>query len=200
MMKLLVATTNKGKLEEIREIFSIGSMEVTLYCLDDFNIKKDCPEEGKTFEENAIQKALCYSKLAPEMYTVADDSGLSVGDLNGAPGVHSARFAGPGAGDDQNTAKLLEQLKDCAHRGAKFVTAVCLARNGEVITTCAGEVKGEILTRKLGEHGFGYDPVFYYPPLEKTFAQLTTKEKNHISHRARAFQQLRVFLESLAGQ
>lgn len=195
MIKLLVATTNIGKLEEIRRIFAATSLQVTLLCLDDFNIKIDCPEDGKTFEENATQKSLFYSKMVPDIYTAADDSGLAVGDLNGAPGVHSARFAGPDATDDQNTAKLLEQLKDCAHRGAKFVTSVCLSKNGEKITSFSGEVKGEIIHRKQGEHGFGYDPVFYYPPLEKTFAQLTAKEKNHISHRARAFQQLRVYLE-----
>ena len=197
MIELLAATKNKGKLREIEKLFTGGSIRVKLYFLPDFNITVDCRETGETFIENASIKSLFYGKFVPDIYTVGDDSGLAVESLNGAPGIYSARYSGPGATDEKNIIKLLEQLKGIQNRKAKFVTAVCLSKNGQVIQTFTGEVEGIIIDEKRGTGGFGYDPVFYYPPLKKTFAELSTDEKNQISHRARAFRKLRAFLESL---
>ena len=197
MLELLAATKNQGKLKEIEKLFSGGSIRVKLYFLPDFHITVDCPEMGKTFIENAEQKSRFYGKLVPGIYTVGEDSGLAVEALNGGPGIYSSRYSGPGATDEKNIVKLLEQLKDIENRKAKFVAAVCLSKNGQVIRTFTGEVEGVIIDEKRGNRGFGYDPVFYYPPLKKTFAELATEEKNQISYRARAFQKLKEFLESL---
>jgi XTP/dITP diphosphohydrolase len=199
MLNLLAATKNEGKLKEIEKLFAGGSIRVKLYFLPDFNITVDCPETGETFIENATQKSLFYGKLVPDIYTVGDDSGLAVEALDGEPGIYSARYSGPGATDEKNIVKLLEQLQGIENRKAKFVTAVCLSRNGRVIQTFTGEVEGIIIDEKRGSGGFGYDPVFYYSPLRKTFAELTTEDKNRISHRARAFQKLKEFLESLSA-
>jgi XTP/dITP diphosphohydrolase len=196
MFDLLAATRNRGKLKEIKKLFRGGSIRVKLYFLPDFNISVDCLETGETFIENAIQKSLFYGKLVTDIYTVGDDSGLAVDALNGGPGIYSSRYSGPGATDEKNMVKLLEQLQGIENRKAKFVTAVCLSKNGQVIRTFTGEVEGIIIHEKRGSGGFGYDPVFYYPSLGKTFAELTTEEKNRISHRARAFQKLKEFLES----
>jgi len=197
MIELLAATKNKGKLREIEKLFSSSSVGVKLYFLPDFDITVDCPETGETFIENASIKSLFYGKFVPDIYTVGDDSGLAVEALNGEPGIYSARYSGPGATDEKNIIKLLEQLKGVQNRKAKFVTAVCLSKNGQVIQTFTGEAAGIIIDEKRGTGGFGYDPVFYYPPLKRTFAELSTEEKNRISHRARAFQKLKAFLESL---
>ncbi|MCP5047183.1 MAG: RdgB/HAM1 family non-canonical purine NTP pyrophosphatase [bacterium] len=197
MIKLLAATTNKGKLEEIKDLFDSSSVQIKLYSLSDFNITADCPETGETFAENAAQKSLFYSQMAPDIYTAGDDSGLAVEALNGEPGVYSSRYSGPNATDDKNTAKLLEQLKGIPNRNAKFVTTVCLSKNGQLIATFTGEVKGIIIDERQGNNGFGYDPVFYYPPYKKTFAQLTTEEKNHISHRSQAFEQLKDYFTKI---
>ena len=195
MIELLAATKNKGKLREIDTLFTHRPNRVKLYFLPDFNITADCPETGKTFIENATIKSLFYGKMVPEVYTVGDDSGLMVEALGGEPGVYSARYSGAGATDDRNTARLLAELRNISNREAKFVTAVCLSKNGNVIETFTGEVKGVIIDEKRGTNGFGYDPVFYYPPLKKTFAQLSTGEKNRISHRAQAFGKLKAFLD-----
>ena len=196
MIELLAATKNKGKLREIEKLFSSSSVGVKLYFLPDFDIAVDCPETGETFIENASIKSLFFGKFVPDIYTVGDDSGLAVEALNGEPGIYSARYSGPGATDEKNIIKLLEQLKGVQNRKAKFVTAVCLSKNGQVIQTFTGGAAGIIIDEKRGTGGFGYDPVFYYPPFKKTFAELTTGEKNRISHRARAFQKLKAFLEN----
>jgi XTP/dITP diphosphohydrolase len=196
VIELLAATTNKGKLDEIKHLFAQSNIPLKLYSLRDFNIDIESPETGNTFAENAEMKSLFYSSRVPSIYVAGDDSGLAVEALNGAPGVYSARFSGPDAADDKNTAKLLELLKGADNRSAKFVTAVCLSKNGETIATFSGEVNGIIIDEKRGTNGFGYDPVFFYPPLKKTFAELTTEEKNRISHRARAFEQLKDFFAS----
>lgn len=197
MLDLLAATNNRGKLKEIEKLFAGGSIKVKLYFLPDFHITADCLETGKTFIETATQKSLFYGKLVPDIYTVGDDSGLVVEALYGGPGIYSSRYSGPGATDEKNIVKLMGQLQGIENRKAKFVTAVCLSKNGQVIQTFTGEVEGIIIDEKRGNGGFGYDPVFYYPPLKKTFAELTTEEKNQISHRAQAFQKLKAFLESL---
>ena len=197
MFKLLIATTNNGKLEEIRALFEKHSIEAKLYNLKDFDITVNSPETSETFAGNAEQKALFYSRMVPDVYVAADDSGLAVDALDGKPGVHSARYSGPDATDDSNTAKLLNTMKNISNRNARFITAVCLVKNGDVIETFNGEVKGTIIHEKKGSHGFGYDPVFYYAPFEKTFAELTKEEKNGISHRSKAFNQLIEFVLAL---
>ncbi len=194
-MKLLIATTNKGKLEEIEKLFRHGGLDISLHCLRDFGITADCPETGETFEENAARKSQFYSRMVPDMLTAGDDSGLAVDLLDGRPGVHSARYAGLPSDDKKNTRKLLDTLAEETNRTARFVTVVALSRNGAPLESFRGEVEGTIIHEERGSHGFGYDPVFYYPPMEKTFAQLTTEEKNKFSHRARAFRKLLDYLK-----
>jgi XTP/dITP diphosphohydrolase len=193
-LDLLAATTNKGKIKEIERLFKGSSPGVRLYSLSDYNIDIDCPETGETFLENAVEKSLFYSRIKGNIYTVADDSGLAVEALGGKPGVRSARYAGQPKNDEKNIEKLLLELKESKNRKAKFVTVVTLSQNGKTIKSFTGEVEGIILEEKRGTGGFGYDPVFYYPPLQKTFAELTTEEKNKISHRANAFKKLKDFL------
>ncbi len=205
-LKLLAATKNNGKIKEIHRLFAESFLPIKVYSLADFNIDCDAPETGETFLENSREKSLFYSRMVKDVYTAADDSGLAVKALEGRPGVHSARYAS-GAGaesgqpkdDEKNIDKLLQELKDVAveNRGAKFVTVITLSRNGCVMESFFGEVKGIILTEKRGKGGFGYDPLFFYPPLQKTFGELSTEEKNKISHRARAFQKLKEYLSSL---
>jgi XTP/dITP diphosphohydrolase len=194
MLDLLAATTNKGKIREIERLVKGGSPGMRLYSLSDFNIDIDCPETGETFLENAVEKSLFYSRMVSDMYTIADDSGLAVEALEGRPGVHSARYAGQHKDDEKNIEKLLKELKNIQNRKAKFVTIVTLSKNGKPIKSFVGEVEGVILKEKRGTGGFGYDPIFFYPPLQKTFAELTTEEKNRISHRATAFKKLKNFL------
>jgi len=194
MIELLIATQNQGKRKELQNLFSQSRIDIKVYCLSDFGIDGDCPEDGQTFMENAIFKSLYYGKYRPGFYIIGDDSGLVVDVLGGEPGVYSARYAGVGAGDQKNTEKLLDALKEKENRRARFVTAICLSKGGQVIETFSGEAEGVIIDEKRGTNGFGYDPVFYYPPLQKTFAQLTTEEKNSVSHRARAFRKLEAYL------
>jgi XTP/dITP diphosphohydrolase len=198
-LKLLIATSNKGKIREIQRILSenLLGLQISLISLADLGITANAPENGKTFLENAAEKSVFYSKLAPELYTVAEDSGLSVDALDGAPGIYSARYSGPDATDDKNIDKLLHNLKGQPNRQAKFVTAVSISLDGRLLKSFLGEAQGEIIDEKRGEHGFGYDPVFYYPPLQKTFAQLTTSEKNSISHRSRALETFKQYLPQL---
>jgi XTP/dITP diphosphohydrolase len=196
-LKILIATTNQGKINEIHHLFLQSQSNFTLYSLKDLQINQVCPEKGETFLENAAEKSVFYSKLSPNMYCVGDDSGLMVEALGGKPGVRSARFAGPEANDDSNTQKLLQKMKHTNNRNAKFVTAVSLSKNGKLIKSFISEVEGTILNEKRGKSGFGYDPVFYYPPLKKTFAEISTTEKNKISHRAKAFNKLKEFLNHL---
>ena len=195
-MELLAATQNKGKAREIEKILTEGSLEIKVYSLSDFNITADCPETGDTFLANSIEKSLFYGRMAGEIYTAADDSGLMVEALGGRPGVHSARYSGEPKDDERNIQKLLKELEGVENRKAKFVTVVTLSKSGTVIGSFTGEVEGVLLTEKRGTGGFGYDPIFYYPPFQKTFAELSTEEKNRISHRSTAFKKLKSFLNS----
>ncbi|MDQ1352113.1 MAG: XTP/dITP diphosphohydrolase [Acidobacteriota bacterium] len=205
-LELLAATKNKGKAKEIERLVAGSSLPIKVYSLADFNIYCDAPETGETFYENSREKSLFYSRMVKDVYTIADDSGLVVAALGGRPGIHSARYASGAEtdpplpkSDEKNIEKLLLELKDIPmeNREAKFISVITLSRNGKVIESFSGEVEGIILTEKKGTGGFGYDPLFFYPPLKKTFAELSTEEKNNISHRARAFQELKDFLDSL---
>lgn len=154
-----------------------------------------CEETGATFEENAIQKALYYSKHC-NGYLFVDDSGLEVDALNGAPGVYSARFAGPDATDEANNRLVLDRMRGVQDRTARFVCVVAVARAGELIHTFRGEVQGRLLDEPRGTSGFGYDPLFFYPPFCATFGEVPLERKMEVSHRALALRALRAWLVS----
>jgi XTP/dITP diphosphohydrolase len=183
MMTLWCATTNAGKLREFR----LAGAEVQP--IPGLREIPPCPEDGATFEENAAQKAIYYSRFAAGLL-FADDSGLEVGALGGAPGVRSARFAGEFATDAENNALLLERLRGRFDRRARFVCVIALAKAGELICTFRGMVEGEILEIPRGENGFGYDPLFFYPPLNCGFAELDAERKFEVSHRGQAVREM----------
>jgi XTP/dITP diphosphohydrolase len=182
---LLVATTNRGKAREIAA--SLAGLPVRIRSLADEGVRAVCPETGKTFEANARAKAEFYSRLTGRL-TLADDSGLEIEALHGAPGVHSARFSGPKATDPKNIAKVLRLLSGVPRprRRARFVCVMALARDGRVLHIIRRRVRGTIALEPRGDRGFGYDPIFYYHPFRKTFAELPAGTKNSISHRGRA--------------
>ncbi|MCJ7524143.1 MAG: RdgB/HAM1 family non-canonical purine NTP pyrophosphatase [Candidatus Aminicenantes bacterium] len=192
MTTLLLATCNQGKKREIENYLQQGLADIRLLSLADVNVNADVSETGATFAENARLKADYYS-LRTGLDTLGDDSGLEVMALGGRPGVLSARYAGEGANDDARIQKLLAEMQGIIERRARFVSAVCISRNGSALATFSGQVEGEILFAKRGEGGFGYDPLFFYQPLGKTFAELTLEEKNRVSHRARALEQFKIF-------
>lgn len=188
-MIVYCATSNPGKLREFQmagEGFDVRPLSASL----------PVPEEhGSTFEENAIAKAVYYSRFA-DGYLFADDSGLEVDALGGAPGVYSARYAGPDATDEANNALLLKLLEGEENRTARFVCAIALAKNGELITTFRGAVEGRIMDRSCGQNGFGYDPLFYYPPFLCTFGEAPLASKMLVSHRAQALRKMFAFLQT----
>ncbi len=196
MTSLLLATRNPGKKREIEDFFRAGGLTLRLLSLAELALSADIEESAATFAGNARLKADFFSRLSG-LDTLGDDSGLEVAALGGRPGVFSARYAGAGASDDARIAKLLAEMENQADRRARFVCAVCLSRAGSPLSEFSGEVVGEILGARRGAGGFGYDPVFLYPPLGKTFAELPLATKNGISHRARALEQVRSFLLSL---
>jgi len=190
-MRLLLATTNKGKVAELRLILEHEPVEIV--GLDEAASTNEI-ETANTFEENALLKARHYHQLSG-LPTIADDSGLEVESLDGAPGVYSARYGGAGATDQAKILKLLDEMKDVHEpdRTARFTcVAAFVSSAGEAVFR--GEVKGRILDRPRGAGGFGYDPIFLYQPLGKTFAELSADEKTGISHRGQAFRKLAVWL------
>lgn len=190
---LLLATTNPGKINEIE--FFLRDLPLRILSLSDLAVQGPFPEKGKTFQENARGKSLFYSRQWAGLI-LAEDSGLEVASLDGTPGVRSARFSGPGATDAKNNAKVLSLLEGVPreHRQARFVSCMVLSRQNCIITEIEERVDGIILTQPRGRHGFGYDPIFFYPPLRKTFAELQPVEKNEVSHRGRALKKMREFL------
>jgi len=193
-MELVIATTNQGKLKEIREI--LKGLDVKVKSLADYPGCPDVTEDGETFRENALKKAREVAAHTGRL-TLADDSGLMVDALDGAPGVYSARFAGNGADDIKNNKKLLKMLKDTPdkERGAKFVCVLALVGPDGVEKVLKGVVKGRIAHGMRGARGFGYDPLFYYAPARMTFAEMGPEEKNKVSHRAKALKKLKEYLE-----
>lgn len=192
-MKLVLASKNAHKLVEMRDILSQLGVEVVLE--SEVGVDVDVEETGATFEENAFLKARAVME-ASGLPAIADDSGLCVDALNGAPGVYSARYGGEGLDDTGRYWLLLENMKGQMPRTAKFVSVItCCFPNGDVLTA-RGECPGTIAFAPQGEGGFGYDPVFFVPPLKKTFAQLTAEEKNAISHRGKALEVFQVKLEA----
>ncbi len=198
--KIVIASTNPGKLTEIRAMLDI---DIEFKSLSDFPDLEEVPEDGTTFAENARKKALGYANQTG-LWTIADDSGLMVDVLDGAPGVKSARFSGAkdkerSLIDHKNIAKVLELLKDVPieKRTARFVCCLCLASPEKVLLETQGTLEGIIAKREIGTNGFGYDPVFFVPHLNKTVAQLTADEKNSISHRGNAIRKLKPLLKEL---
>jgi XTP/dITP diphosphohydrolase len=196
---IFVATSNRGKLEDFAAAAAINGVEVV--ALPEFDKLPEVIEDGETFEANARKKAVAYSLASPGALVIADDSGLEVNALRGAPGVRSARFAAPDEGhkasDADNNDKLLYELslKPGWNRAARFVCVIAAARDGEVLATFRGEATGEILQMPLGRKGFGYDPLFYSPIANKTFAEMTREEKAAYSHRGAAFKKFLEWVE-----
>jgi len=174
---------------------ALAGLPVTVIALDDIGVSKTVKEKGRTFRENAILKSVAYS-LENEHLTLAEDSGLEVSHLRGAPGVYSARFSAPGATDQKNVRKVLRLMKGVpwSGRGARFVCHLVLARRGKVIKEVRGVVRGRIALAPKGDMGFGYDPIFYYAPLRRMFAELPSDLKNSVSHRGRALAKMRTYL------
>ena len=191
--KLFLASSNPGKLSEYRALArtAVPSSQFDVELIPGFDFLPSFKENASSFAENAVGKALHYSRLSEGM-VFADDSGLVVPALGGRPGVHSARYAGPKATSAERIAKLLGELgrMSGSQRAAHFVCAIALAKQGQAIAVVTDRVEGEIRNSPSGSGGFGYDPVFYYPPLKKTFAELTAEEKNLHSHRGKAFRKL----------
>jgi XTP/dITP diphosphohydrolase len=194
MHTLLVATSNLHKLEEFRDIFS--DLPLRLLSLSDIQLAVDVEEIGSTFAENAALKARAYAQMS-HMLTLADDSGLEIDALEGAPGVHSARYLGGGTSYEERFRVILEQLTGLPldQRSARFRCVIALAEPSENVRMVEGVVEGVIADRPRGTHGFGYDPIFFLPELGKTFAELEPVDKNRISHRALAAQSARKLLE-----
>jgi XTP/dITP diphosphohydrolase len=191
---VVLGTHNQGKVREFQAL--LESAEVILLSWEDVDEAISVVEDGETFLENAFKKAEATAQITG-MLAIADDSGLEVDYLNGRPGVFSARYAGPKATDQGNYAKILEELRGVpsAQRGARFVCAIALCTPDGKREWVEGECRGVITESPRGEHGFGYDPIFYYPDYGKTFAELRADEKNQVSHRAEAIRKLRPLLK-----
>ncbi|MGB6475243.1 MAG: RdgB/HAM1 family non-canonical purine NTP pyrophosphatase [Candidatus Sulfotelmatobacter sp.] len=201
MRRILIATSNPGKLRDFAGAASRHGVEIA--GVPGFASLRPVVEDGDTFEANARKKAEEYSLHVPGEIVVADDSGLEVDALNGAPGVHSARYATPellgaepreagvNTDDDANNARVLRELKNVPEekRGARFVCVLTAARDGKMLATFRGTAEGIILEAPRGSNGFGYDPLFYFPQIQKTFAELSAEEKSRYSHRGTAFRQ-----------
>lgn len=191
-MKLIFATHNKNKLKEVK---SLMPSSIELLSLDEINFNDEIEETANTIEGNALLKAkTIYEKTGINCF--ADDSGLLVDALNGAPGVYSARFAGEQKNDQDNMQKLLHELNDKPNRNAHFKTAMALIIDGKNYLF-EGKIEGKIIAEKMGTNGFGYDPIFVPEGYTETFAQLDSETKNKISHRARALKKLLDFINSI---
>jgi XTP/dITP diphosphohydrolase len=186
---LLLASSNPGKLREYREL--AGDSPAQLGLIPNFDDIPAFDEMAPTFSENSAGKALHYSQFTSEL-VVADDSGLVVPALGGAPGVLSARYAGPGASDADRVQKLLREMKgkEGDNRRARFICVVTLARNGRALAIMSDFTEGTLTLEPRGQAGFGYDPIFFSPQLGRTFAEASHQEKNHYSHRGRAFRKV----------
>ncbi len=183
-----IATRNKGKTAEIRDL--LKDFPVDIKNLDDFGPIPQLEEDGDTFDENAYKKSSFTARVLG-LPALADDSGLLVEALDGSPGVYSARYAGEKATDNQRCIKLLEEMKGKSNRKAAFECVISIAVPSGAALTYEGRCEGLIADKPAGSKGFGYDPIFFYPPRKKTFAELTRKEKNLVSHRGKAFAELK---------
>jgi len=198
-MKLVIATKNKNKIREIKDKFSdLSGLEII--SLTDFKDLPDVDEDGLTFKENALKKARVYSSFTG-LTVLSDDSGLVIDVLSGEPGVRSARYSGENASDEGNNALVLEKLKNVPDekRAGRFMCVVAIVTPDGKEYFADGICEGRISRERAGTNGFGYDPIFYIPEIEKTMAELTTQEKNKISHRAKALEKAREILIDLFG-
>ena len=188
MIKVVLATRNKNKINELKTFFKeLSSLDITVLSLDDIGYYGEIEENGNTFEENAISKASVPARLG--YIGIADDSGICVDALGGAPGIYSARFSG--GSDEDNNDLLLRKLNGESNRDAKYVCAMaCIFPDHSNDFTVRGECYGKILTKRQGTGGFGYDPLFYFEPFGKTFAQVDLAKKNTVSHRSVAMRSL----------
>jgi XTP/dITP diphosphohydrolase len=193
---LLLASQNPGKLAEMKEL--VAGLPFRVVSPGDLGIHEAPEETGTTFIENAILKARHYARRSGRL-TVADDSGLSVDALDGRPGLYSSRFGGEGASDADRNRLLLEKLAGAPaeRRGARFTSAVAVARGDELLFQTVAAVEGRIAAEPRGPNGFGYDPLFFYPPFGRTFGEVPPGEKARVSHRGQAFARLREFLKTL---
>ncbi|MDE3164236.1 MAG: RdgB/HAM1 family non-canonical purine NTP pyrophosphatase [Acidobacteriota bacterium] len=192
MTRLYCATGNPGKLREFRMAAEKAPVEIEL--LPEFRRLPECVEDGATFEENAVKKALHYGPHAPGLL-FADDSGLEVDALGGAPGVYSARYSGAGATDQSNNRLLLERMRGVLDRTARFVCKIALVEGGQPIGVYHGAVDGVLLEEERGAGGFGYDPLFYCPAFGCTFGEATAEQKFSLSHRGQALRAMLAALE-----
>ena len=199
MRRILIATSNPGKLRDFAGAARAHGIDIA--GIPNFSSLPLVVEDGQTFEENARKKAEEYSRYIPGAIVVADDSGIEIDALNGAPGVHSARYAAQephkadaNTDDEANNQRVLRDLAEVApeKRTGRFVCVLAAARDGETLATFRGTAEGKILDAPRGSNGFGYDPLFYFPQIQKTFAELSAEEKARYSHRGKAF---RMFLE-----
>ena len=206
LSRIYLATSNPGKIRDFKA--AAANLGITVETLPEFNSFPLAIESGSTFEENARLKAEHYSRFSPGNLLVADDSGLVVDALDGAPGVHSARYAAVFAGgpttqsnsnDEENNRLLISQLERLpeSQRSGKFVCVIAVAKGGVTLETFCDEVRGQMVTVPQGQYGFGYDPLFYFPALGKTFGQIPAEEKAKYSHRGKAF---RKFLAWCSGR
>jgi len=202
MRRILIATSNAGKLRDFAGAAAAHKIEIA--GIPNFSALPPVVEDGQTFEENARKKAEEYSRYAPGEIVIADDSGLEVDALDGAPGVHSARYAADqphladaNTEDEANNARVLRELKDMPpeRRTGRFVCVLAAARDGKILEKFRGVAQGIILDAPRGRNGFGYDPLFYFPEIHKTFAELSAEEKAKYSHRGAAFRQFLAWCE-----
>jgi XTP/dITP diphosphohydrolase len=192
--QLVIASRNRGKTAEIRELLS--GFPITIKDLDDFGPIPEVEEDGETFDENAYKKASFTARVLGHP-ALADDSGLVVDALNGAPGVFSARYAGPDTTNEDRSQKLLQEMEGITNRKAAFECVISIAVPTGPALTYEGRCEGTITASPQGTNGFGYDPIFYYPPLKKTFAELTREEKGRVSHRGNALEEFRNEFENV---
>ncbi|EGQ3408804.1 XTP/dITP diphosphatase [Staphylococcus pseudintermedius] len=190
MADIVIASSNQGKINDFKVIFSEDNVIGINEMIEDFDVE----ETGTTFEENARLKSEAAAKLL-NATVIADDSGLEVAALNGEPGVYSARYAGVQKSDEANIEKVLKGLENEENRAARFVCVISMTTATGETTTFKGTVEGEITLSQIGENGFGYDPIFLIPERQKTMAQLTAEEKSEISHRRKAINQLKAYIE-----
>ncbi|EGQ3997771.1 XTP/dITP diphosphatase [Staphylococcus pseudintermedius] len=190
MADIVIASSNQGKINDFKVIFSEDNVIGINEMIEDFDVE----ETGTTFEENARLKSEAAAKLL-NATVIADDSGLEVAALNGKPGVYSARYAGVQKSDEANIEKVLKGLENEENRAARFVCVISMTTATGETTTFKGTVEGEITLSQIGENGFGYDPIFLIPERQKTMAQLTAEEKSEISHRRKAIDQLKAYIE-----
>jgi len=202
MRRILIATSNAGKLRDFAGAAAAHKIEIA--GIPNFSALPPVVEDGQTFEENARKKAEEYSRYAPGEIVIADDSGLEVDALDGAPGVHSARYAADqphladaNTEDEANNARVLRELKDMPpeRRTGRFVCVLAAARDGKILEKFRGVAQGIILDAPRGRNGFGYDPLFYFPEIHRTFAELSAEEKAKYSHRGAAFRQFLAWCE-----